>query len=256
MLSAVRNSHKLSTHSYLIIRCLATESISSSFSSDLHHLPPPKHPITSPSSKPKARSGLYPRPRPAHLPNPLPDLPPTFGRNQLLPVSNSTRALLESIVSQFDAPIRYAFAYGSGVFEQDGYGASATTSPETGITSVTKPTPDGPMLDFMFAVTHPAHFHSINMNQHPSHYTIDSRILGSDYVSALQAISPGVWFNTLVPMNGVVSRSSCPSYHFLFILYSADHQVWSDNCRQPLLRPSQLEQSLPRRTHAQTPSYH
>jgi len=62
------------------------------------------------------------------------------------------------------------------------------------------------MLDFMFAVTHPAHFHSINMAQHPSHYTFDARMLGSDYVSALQAINPGVWFNTLVPMNGVTIK--------------------------------------------------
>lgn len=245
MLSAARNSHKLSTNSYLIIRCLATEAISSSSSSDL---PPPKHPNSS-SSKPKPRSSLYPRPRPARSP-PLPDLPPTFGRNQLLPVSNSTRALLESIVAQFDAPIRYAFAYGSGVFEQDGYGASATTSPTTGITSITKPTaPDAPMLDFMFAVTHPAHFHSINMAQHPSHYTFDARMLGSDYVSALQAINPGVWFNTLVPMNGVVSRMIL-FWDALFIVDLLDYQVWSDNCRQSLLRPFKLEQSLPRRTHA------
>ncbi|KAH7878028.1 mitochondrial matrix Mmp37-domain-containing protein [Lentinula edodes] len=207
MLSAARNSRKLSTNSYLIARCISTETSSSSSSSDLQNLPPPKHPDS--LSKPKARSSLYPRPRrsrPSHY-QPLHDLPPTFGRNQLLPVSNSTRALLESIVAQFDAPIRYAFAYGSGVFEQDGYGASATTSPVTGVTSVHEPIdPNAPMLDFMFAVTHPAHFHSINMHQHPSHYTLHSRILGSDYVSAIQAITPGVWFNTLVPMNGVTIK--------------------------------------------------
>ncbi|KIK52030.1 hypothetical protein GYMLUDRAFT_64444 [Collybiopsis luxurians FD-317 M1] len=210
MLSAARNSHKLSTNTYLIARCLATESISSSSSSSASELqsglPPPNE---SSSSKPKSRSSLYPRPRPARPSSHqgLHDLPATFGRNQLLPVSNSTRALLESIVAQFDAPIRYAFAYGSGVFEQDGYGASATTSPTTGITSVTKSTdPNAPMLDFMFAVTHPAHFHSINMNQHPSHYSLHSRVFGSDYVSAVQRISPGVWFNTLVPMNGVTIK--------------------------------------------------
>ncbi|KAJ4482071.1 mitochondrial matrix Mmp37-domain-containing protein [Lentinula aciculospora] len=207
MLSAARNSRKLSVNSHLIIRYLSTEiSSSSSSSSDLQNLPPPKHPDSSP--KPRSRSSLYPRPRPAHPSHypPLQDLPPTFGRNQLLPVSNSTRALLESIVTQFDAPIRYAFAYGSGVFEQDGYGASASTS-STGNTTVNKPIgPNAPMLDFMFAVTHPAHFHSINMHQHPSHYTLHSRIFGADYVSAVQAIAPGVWFNTLVPMNGVTIK--------------------------------------------------
>ncbi|KAJ3983626.1 mitochondrial matrix Mmp37-domain-containing protein [Lentinula detonsa] len=204
MLSAVRNSRKLSPNTLLIARCLSTEASTTSSSSDLQNLPPPKHPGSSP--KPKSRASMYLQPRPAHTAQyqPLHDLPPTFGRNQLLPVSNSTRALLESIVAQFDAPIRYAFAYGSGVFEQDGYGANATTSATTGKTNVNKPIdPDAPMLDFMFAVTHPAHFHSINMHQHPSHYTLHSRVFGSDYVSAVQAITPGVWFNTLVPMNGV-----------------------------------------------------
>ncbi|KAF5385681.1 hypothetical protein D9757_005530 [Collybiopsis confluens] len=208
MLSAARNSHRLSPSSSLIVRCLATESTSSS-SSEFHpNFPPSQDPNSSSPPKFKSRSSLYPRPRPTSSSDHrvLSDLPPTFGRNQLLSVSSSTRALLESIVAQFDAPIRYAFAYGSGVFEQDGYGASATTS-STGITSVTKPTdPHAPMLDFMFAVTHPAHFHSINMHQHPSHYPLHSRLFGSDYVSAIQRISPGVWFNTLVPMNGVTIK--------------------------------------------------
>jgi len=31
-------------------------------------------------------------------------------------------------------------------------------------------------------------------------------MLGSDYVSAVQSVSPGVWFNTLVPMNGVIIK--------------------------------------------------
>jgi len=121
----------------------------------------------------------------------LPRLPKTFGQNQLLPVSNSTRTLLEAIVAQFDAPIRYAFAYGSGVFEQDGYEEKADKK-------------DGPMLDFMFAVTHSDHFHSMNMQQYPGHYPLHARLLGSSYVSKLEAMGPGVWFNTYVPMNDVV----------------------------------------------------
>jgi hypothetical protein len=51
----------------------------------------------------------------------VPVLPPQFGRNQVLEVPDRTRALLEEIAAGFDAPIRYAFAYGSGVFNQDGY---------------------------------------------------------------------------------------------------------------------------------------
>src|SRR6266702_1227434 len=122
---------------------------------------------------------LSPSPRPSipHRHQALPHLPATFGQNQLLSVSNSTRALLESIVADFNAPIRYAFAYGSGVFEQDGY-------------QTEKGAP--PMLDFMFAVTHPAHFHSINMAQHPSHYALYARTFGSSFVTRVEEIGPGV----------------------------------------------------------------
>lgn len=61
------------------------------------------------------------------------------------------------------------------------------------------------MLDFMFAVTHPDHWHSINMQQNPSHYALHARMLGSSFVSKVEDISPGVWFNAYVPMKGVVS---------------------------------------------------
>ncbi|EPT05296.1 hypothetical protein FOMPIDRAFT_148453 [Fomitopsis schrenkii] len=129
---------------------------------------------------PAPRTRLSPQPRPARpLRHPtLAHLPPTFGRNQILPVADSTRALLEDIVAQFNAPIRYAFAYGSGVFEQDGYKQE-----------------EKPMLDFMFAVTHADHWHSINMNQFPGHYPLHAR-----------EISPGVWFNTHVPMKGATIK--------------------------------------------------
>lgn len=185
--TVVRNPHTLSIPS-LIVRTLATETVSSGTSPDF---PPPS---PKPAGKPRTR--LYPHPRPAqYRPHQaLPSLPPSFGSNQLLPVSNSTRALLESIVAQFDAPIRYAFAYGSGVFEQDGYNHTSVNGD-----------PSAPMLDFLFAVTHPAHFHSINMHQNPGHYTLHAKMFGADYVSRVQEINPGVWFNAFVPMNGVVS---------------------------------------------------
>ncbi|KAJ2927490.1 hypothetical protein H1R20_g9606, partial [Candolleomyces eurysporus] len=176
----------------VVVRALSTEPAASHPTPDL---PPPGLPSSTPSSK-NAKYRLYPQPRPAvsHRHSPLPKLPPTFGRNQLLPVSNSTRALLESIVAKFDAPIRYAFAYGSGVFEQDGYAENKKEGKE------------GPMLDFMFAVTHPAHFHSINMQQFPSHYPLHARVFGSSYITKLQEISPGVWFNPYVTMNGVTIK--------------------------------------------------
>jgi translocator assembly and maintenance protein 41 len=181
MLSTKVRTTQVHSISSIFLRSLATETVST----------PPEIPFPPPPRPGKPRTSLYPHPRPAvlHRHRALPNLPPTFGRNQLLPVSNSTRALLEAIVANFDAPIRYAFAYGSGVFEQDGYPSGA----------------EAPMLDFMFAVTHSAHFHSINMHQHPSHYPLHARMLGSSYVSRLEELGPGVWFNAYVPMNGVVS---------------------------------------------------
>jgi translocator assembly and maintenance protein 41 len=165
------------------IRSLSTETVSSD--------PDPPPP---PPPKPARKTRINPAPRRPDPPHLLSHLPLTFGRNQLLPVADSTRKLLESIVDGFDAPIRYAFAYGSGVFEQAGY-------------SDAKP----PMIDFVFAVSHPAHWHSINMAQHPGHYPLYTRALGSSFVSKVQEVNPGLWFNAYVPMNGVV-RSFLPFY--------------------------------------------
>jgi mitochondrial translocator assembly and maintenance protein 41 len=213
MLSTVKHAPRRFIISVSTLRSLSTEATSSS---DVLEppLPPSKHPTT------KTRRRLSPAPRPAvsHRHQALPHLPATFGQNQLLPVSNSTRALLESIVADFDAPIRYAFAYGSGVFEQDGYETEKSA----------------PMLDFIFAVTHPAHFHSINMAQHPSHYTMDARIFGSSFVTKVQEIGPGVWFNAFVQAKGRVCG--------FLMLYpmefnrscSADHKIRRHISGQPL----------------------
>ncbi|EKM49529.1 uncharacterized protein PHACADRAFT_265061 [Phanerochaete carnosa HHB-10118-sp] len=176
-------------HVITAIRSLSTEVASTSSHSHL----PPLHP---PGAKTPNRTRLDPAPRPSvpRTRQALPHLPPTFGRNQILPVADSTRALLESIVAQFNAPIRYAFAYGSGVFEQDGYTISNPKSK------------DGPMLDFMFAVTHASHWHDLNMHQFPGHYPLYARALGSEFVSRVQEINPGVWFNAFVPMKGVTIK--------------------------------------------------
>ena len=181
------------------------------FLSTQPHLPPTE-PIPSPPPPPRPSrprvSSLSPRKatRPAPDPaNPQLWLPPTFGRNQILPVSNSTRALLEEIVGTFHAPIRYAFAYGSGVFEQEGQGVDRTKTP---------------MLDFIFAVSYPEHWHSINLNQNPNHYALHSRLFGSDYIGRVQDWGPaGVWFNPFVLVAGVVSTVPTESYVKLTWIY-------------------------------------
>ena len=188
----LRHPHKARL---LCRRSFSTEQIPHSPVQSASQPPPPPLPTT---QRPRT-SRLDPSPRrPEHSHNPyLSHLPPTFGKNQFLPVADSTRTLLESIVSKFNAPIRYAFAYGSGVFEQDGYLSAKK-----------------PMIDFIFAVSHPSHWHSINMSQFPGHYPLYSRALGSDFVSRVQDISPGLWFNAYVPMNDVV-RQLTPTRSYL-----------------------------------------
>jgi len=45
-------------------------------------------------------------------------LPQYFGANQHMSIDDTLKEKLRSILWKFNAPIRYAFAYGSGVFQQ------------------------------------------------------------------------------------------------------------------------------------------
>ncbi|OAV99937.1 hypothetical protein PTTG_01447 [Puccinia triticina 1-1 BBBD Race 1] len=134
-------------------------------------------------------------------PSPAPlRLPPRFAGNQLLPVRAALSGELGAIISSFRPPIRYAFAYGSAVFPQKSYPQRNSHA----------------MLDFIFAVSHPSHWHSINLRHNPSHYSLPARILGSPGVTWLQEHGPGagLWFNVQAKINdrvikyGVVSIDS------------------------------------------------
>ncbi|GAA5838508.1 hypothetical protein JCM11251_003411 [Rhodosporidiobolus azoricus] len=115
------------------------------------------------------------------------ELPASFGRNQIIEVPEEVQRDLEDVLAHFKAPVRYAFAYGSGVFRQKGYSAT-----------------DKPLLDFVFAVSHPSHWHAINMQQNPEHYSLPMRLLGSNAVAWMQEKGLGaeVWFNVDVEVNG------------------------------------------------------
>ncbi|GAA5924945.1 hypothetical protein JCM1841_005375 [Sporobolomyces salmonicolor] len=119
------------------------------------------------------------------------ELPKTFGRNQIVAVPEEVQRDLEDVLGTFKAPIRFAFAYGSGVFRQKGYSAE-----------------DKPLLDFVFAVSHPSHWHAINMQQNPQHYSGLMRLLGSNAVAWLQEKGLGaeVWFNVEVEVNGKIVK--------------------------------------------------
>ncbi|CAG8542409.1 15503_t:CDS:2 [Gigaspora rosea] len=113
-------------------------------------------------------------------------LSPDFGKNQDLPIDNEFKENLKKILFNFNAPIRYSFAYGSGVFAQKGYELKAK-----------------PMLDFILAVSHSQHWHSLNLNKHRNHYSLMGS-LGSRAVTILQDdFGAGIYFNPHIKMNGM-----------------------------------------------------
>jgi mitochondrial translocator assembly and maintenance protein 41 len=63
------------------------------------------------------------------------------------------------------------------------------------------------MLDFLFAVSHPAHWHSINMHQNPTHYAPLPRLFGSSAVHMLQDWGGQVWYNVDCTVTGLVNTA-------------------------------------------------
>lgn len=112
-------------------------------------------------------------------------LPADYGSNQLLTIDAELQKELRGILTSFNAPVRYAFGYGSGVFQQSGYHKDKTK----------------PQIDLIFGVGHPAHFHSLNMRQNPHHYS-SLRYFGSSFVSKFQEVGAGVYFNPFAEING------------------------------------------------------
>ncbi|EPQ27305.1 uncharacterized protein PFL1_05227 [Pseudozyma flocculosa PF-1] len=124
---------------------------------------------------------------------PPPSFPAAFGANQILPITPSVQSRLDSVLSSFEAPVRFAFAYGSGVFSQSEAGPEHSKRPATR---------DGrKMVDFILAVTYPQHWHAVNMSQNPRHYSLLSRILGSTLAAWVQRRGAGLWYNPYVRIN-------------------------------------------------------
>lgn len=109
-------------------------------------------------------------------------LPKNFATNQHININDTSSTELSSILKKFQAPIRYAFAYGSGVFSQ-GYKSKDTQT------------------DMIFAVTYPDHWHSLNMRFNKDHYST-MRYFGCNAVAGLQEVGAGVYFNPYVEIDG------------------------------------------------------
>jgi len=93
---------------------------------------------------------------------------------------------MEHILSHFpQQALRFAFAYGSGVFQQES-NADVTKN----------------MIDFIFAVDEPVSWHRENMKLNSQHYS-SLRWLGPKYLSRLQdGTGARIYYNTLVPCEG------------------------------------------------------
>lgn len=144
--------------------------------------------------------------------NKFSDLPHQyFGHNQHIKINEDFKESLRSILWQFKAPIRYAFAYGSGVFGQK------STS---GIASDLSPHPNPPkaveewqkggakVIDFIFGVSHTQHWHSLNLTQNPHHYSGLKYLPNSSAaVSWMQdGWGAGMYYNPFITVNGVMIK--------------------------------------------------
>lgn len=120
-------------------------------------------------------------------------LPKNFGTNQHMDVNDETKERLRLLLWHFKAPVRYAIAYGSGVFSQG-----------------TRATGQKPMIDLIFGVTYSQHWHSLNLQQHRDHYSLLGS-LGSRVVSFAQdRLGAGVYFNPYISINGTVRVHCSP----------------------------------------------
>jgi translocator assembly and maintenance protein 41 len=133
-----------------------------------------------------------------------------FGVNQHMIINTEFKEALRQILWQFRAPIRYAFAYGSGVFPQSKPGSSSIASSSVhpkAPPAVVKAQGGNPkMIDFIFGVSYTQHWHSLNLNQHRPHYSALGS-LGSGAVSAVQdKWGAGVYFNPYVTVNGTLIK--------------------------------------------------
>ncbi|KAL8701432.1 MAG: hypothetical protein Q9201_004916 [Fulgogasparrea decipioides] len=123
-------------------------------------------------------------------------------------INDEFKEALRQILWQFRAPIRYAFAYGSGVFPQTASGSKSPSTvhphPSKAISSMQGG--QGKMIDFIFGVSYTQHWHSLNLQQHRDHYSAIGS-LGSSLVSRVQdKYGAGVYFNPFVTVNGALIK--------------------------------------------------
>ena len=163
-----------------------------------------------------------------------------FGVNQHMIINYELKESLRLMLRQFNAPIIYCFAYGSGVFPQEDNSRSVTEAefravhpkPPDALVKAQKGAPK--MIDFIFGVSHTQHWHSINMKQHRNHYS-GIASLGSGFVSRVQDWGAGVYFNPYIEMNGMLIKYGVTSIdNLVYDLSTWDNLYLAGRLQKPV----------------------
>lgn len=130
-----------------------------------------------------------------------------FGVNQHMIIDAEFKEALRQILWKFRAPIRYAFAYGSGVFTQTSSPSDSSSGHPAAPQAIQAAQQGkGKMIDFIFGVSYTQHWHSLNLHQYRDHYS-GLGSLGSYVVSQMQdRWGAGVYFNPYVTVNGTLIK--------------------------------------------------
>ena len=96
--------------------------------------------------------------------------------------------MLLKIVSNFPSGISLAFAYGSGIFKQEGNTSSRN------------------MVDFVFVLENARRWHEENLKIHRKHYSFLGSFGANTVISLQDNYGAGMYYNTLVPMGGRVIK--------------------------------------------------
>jgi len=102
---------------------------------------------------------------------------------------SKSKKILGKVITNFNAPIAYAFAYGSGVFKQKGYENEKKK----------------PLVDYVFAVDNPLEWHKINFKQFQNHYSgLGKMSHSSKIISTIQEnYGAKIYYNTFVEIENM-----------------------------------------------------
>ncbi|KAJ3313091.1 Mitochondrial translocator assembly and maintenance protein 41 [Boothiomyces sp. JEL0838] len=124
-----------------------------------------------------------------------------FKRNFSVASDPSLMEKLQGVINGFNAPIRYAVAYGSGAYEQKGY-EKAKAGKDV-------------MVDFIFGVTHAEHWHSLNLRQYPHHYSALKHFKEGTIAHVQEKYGARIYYNPDIIVNGVRIKYGVVSMHHL-----------------------------------------